>query len=320
MLLKNIVSVGEDISYRDVLSDDFFSNYPYTRDNGEFLSSLKKYHKIDKLDASSLFERIVALSEMRKTLLCDDLYSKNIALNIDRKLNQLKFLKKMFDEGVLRDKKELYNPEIEALFKSKDMLDLKNDLIFDFGNNVLLGKYVLEAIDPAHRFTTVRYIEPWQNQSQKVPFFLYLEEHCKYDLIPQIEYFSDEKLAESKITIKNGKLYTANGELLTTDSREFLFVLGKDNNFYGCYSQKGVKHTSLSLGDSIKCGGAITAKEGNITSINLDSGHYFPSLVHLNKFVYYLKQANVNLPDETPVNYHENYVRKCITLKKGLER
>ena len=47
MLLKNIVSVGEDISYRDVLSDDFFSSYPYTSDNSAFLSSLKKYHKIN---------------------------------------------------------------------------------------------------------------------------------------------------------------------------------------------------------------------------------------------------------------------------------
>ena len=33
-----------------------------------------------------------------------------------------------------------------------------------------------------------------------------------------------------------------------------LFVLTKNDELYGCYSKNGIKHTSLSQGDVIKCG------------------------------------------------------------------
>ena len=45
---------------------------------------------------------------------------------------------------------------------------------------------------------------------------------------------------------------------------------------------------------------AITVKDGNITSIGLDSGHYFPSLIYLNKLVYYLERSGVKVSKDTP--------------------
>lgn len=320
MELRDFITVGSDVSYRDVLSEQFYSEYFATKENSAFLEALRRYKQISRDDADAISDRVSSLNEVENTLDLSDMYQSCIRQNILKKENQLKALKKLFDLQVLRNEKELYNPEIEQLFKSKDLLDLKNDPIYDFSDNVLLGNYVLEAIDPSHRFTTNSYIRPWQEQNSVKPFFLYLEKNCDYDLIPQIEYFADDKLEKSKIAIKDGKLYTSDGNLLTTDDREFLFVLGKNNEFYGCYSKKGIKHTSLSHGDSIKCGGAITAKDGNITSISLDSGHYFPSLVYLNKLAYYLEQNGVKVPRDTPVNYHENYVRKMVTFGQGAQR
>lgn len=238
MELRDFITLGSDISYRDVLSDQFYAEYFATKDRPEFLAVLKKYKQISKTNVAAIDERISALDELGNVLNQEDIY------------------------------------------------------LIDIRKNIL----------------------------KIAPFFMYLEQNCDYDLIPQIEYFSDEKLEMSKILINDGKLYTSDGNLLTTDDREFLFILGKNNEFYGCYSKKSVKHTSLSHGDSIKCGGAITVKDGNITSIGLDSGHYFPSLIYLNKLVYYLERSGVKVSKDTPVNYHENFVRKSITLEKGISR
>ena len=320
MTLEDFIVVGNNVSYKDVLSDGFYSDYFATKECGAFIETLRKYQHISKADCGALKERIDALHEMFQTLDSQDIYQSSIRGNIQKKENQLTALKRLFELGILQDKKELYNPDVDALFKSDGLLDLQNDLVYNFRKNTLMGKYVVEAVDPSHRYTVNSYIEPWQNQSKIKPFFLYLEENCKYNRMREIEYFEKDKLKQTKITIKDGKLYTADNKLLTTDKREFLFVLSKDNQFYGCYDDKNVKHTSLSLGASIRCGGAIEAKDGNLTSISLGSGHYFPSFIYLNKLVYYLKKEGVKVPMNMPVQYFNNFERQCITLKKALER
>ena len=171
MDIRDFITVGSDISYKDVLSDQFYAEYFATKDRPEFLAVLRKYKQINKTDVAAIEERISALDELGNILNQEDIYLIDIRKNILKKENQLKALKKLFDLQILRDKKELYNPDIEQLFKTDSLLDLKNDFIYDFSDNVLLGKYVLEAVDPSHRFTTNRYIEPWQEQQKVAPFF-----------------------------------------------------------------------------------------------------------------------------------------------------
>lgn len=323
MKIQDFIETNSNLSYRDIQASRFYEEYQPTRENDTFLASLRKYEKLDKIEVSTLSERISALQELNETLLNSNIYLSGIKQGIVKKQEHLIALQHLFNLGILRNRKELYNPEVEELFgvNDKSLLSLKNDIVYDFGTNVLLGKYILEAIDPAHRFTVIKYIDQWQQTTKNVPFFMYLEQYCIYDLIPQIKYFSDRELKALKIHIQNGLLYQADGQLLTTDkNKEYLFILGKNNQFYGCYSQKGVKHTSLSRGDAIKCGGSLGVENGKVLWINLDSGHYFPSLAHLNKLVYYMKQCGVQLNDDIPINYHENYIRKSISLKKGLER
>lgn len=323
MKIKDFIETNSNLSYKDIQSSRFYEECQQTQDNGTFLTILREYEKLDKLEVSALSERISALKELNETLLSSNIYLAGIKQGIIKKQQHLVALHHLFNLGILRNRKELYNPEIEDLFQAKDksLLSLKNDIIYDFDANVLLGKYLLEAIDPAHRFTVVKYIDQWQQSTKDVPFFMYLEQHCIYDLITQIKYFSDKELKPLEIRIQNGLLYQADGQLLTTDkNKEYLFVLSENNQFYGCYSQKGIKHTSLSRGEAIKCGGALGVEKGKVLWINLDSGHYFPSLAHLNKLVYYMKQHGVQLDDDILVNYHENYMRKSTSLKKGLER
>ena len=289
----------------------------------EFLTLLKLYENIDCTDLSSLSDRIDILSSLRASLTNDNVYLKEIKNNILKKQLYLTELQKLQKLEILRDRKELYNPEIEDLFelKNKKLLPLNNESIYDFENNLMLGKYLLEVVDPVHRLALANYIQAWENNSQKIPFFLFLEKHCNFDLIPQIEYYSDDILKSHQIKIKNGLLYGNEDKLLTTpQDKEFLFVLSKENIFYGCYEDKNHKHTSLTKGMPIKCGGSIKIDKGIITEIGLDSGHYFPSLAHLNKLLYFLKKFNVNLDNAIRVHYYENFQRHSISLKKAMER
>lgn len=323
MKIMDFVETNSNISYKDMQPISFYKNYIPTKDNVAFLNILQRYEKLEKTKVSVLSERISALKELNESLLNSDIYLSGIKKGIIKKQNHLASLLHLFELGVLRDRKEIYNPEIEELFRvdNQELLPLKNDLIYDFNENVLLGKYIIEVVDPAHRFTVLKYIDEWQQTSKQIPFFMYLEQKCNYDLIPEIQYFSDSKLKSCEIYIKNGLLYQSNGNLLSTDMhKEYLFILTKDNIMYGCYGNRNVKHTSLSIGDAIKCGGALKVNNGKVQEINLDSGHYFPSLAHLNKLVYYLRKKGVLLENCIPVTYHENYMKKSILLKQGQER
>ena len=320
----DFICTDSTLSYRDIQSYSFFSQYKYTKDLVEFLRLLKVYEKIDRTELSYLPERVDLLTCLYESLPSDSLYLRAIRNNILSKKRQLVALQKLHKLSILRDKKELYNPEIEDFFdlKNKNLLPVKNDFIYDFDKNVMLGKYVLEALDPTHRTAMASYVREWENNvNNKSSFLLFLEQNCNFDLIPQIEYFSDEALSKCQIKIKDGLLYTHDNKLLTTTpDREYLFVLCKDNQFYGCYSDVIHKHTSMTKGQAIKCGGALKIDNGIIQEIYLDSGHYFPTLAHLNKLVYYLEKKNVKLNDDIKVLYHENFTRCSISLKKGLSR
>ena len=320
---SDFICTDVNVSYRNIQSFNFFSQYKYTEDMIEFLTLLKLYENIDCTDLSSLSDRIDILSSLRASLTNDNVYLKEIKNNILKKQLYLTELQKLQKLEILRDRKELYNPEIEDLFelKNKKLLPLNNESIYDFENNLMLGKYLLEVVDPVHRLALANYIQAWENNSRKIPFFLFLEKHCNFDLIPQIEYYSDDILKSHQIKIKNGLLYGNEDKLLTTpQDKEFLFVLSKENIFYGCYGDKNHKHTSLTKGMPIKCGGSIKIDKGIITEIGLDSGHYFPSLAHLNKLLYFLKKFNVNLDNAIRVHYYENFQRHSISLKKAMER
>lgn len=145
MELQDFITLGSDVSYRDVLSEKFYSEYFATKDCPSFLAALRRYKQISKADVGALQERILALKDIVKTLDPNDSYQGHIIRNIFKKDKQLRALKKLFDLQVLRNKKELYNPDIEQLFKSDDLLNLKNDYIYDFTGQDAEVKSVIEV-------------------------------------------------------------------------------------------------------------------------------------------------------------------------------
>lgn len=316
---QTAVCTQKDISYIDIPGVDFFSNYPSTKGNFPFLRALKCYKRLDST-LKNLEKRILLLKNLKTTLTTDDPYLQGILKNIDKKTNHLLALKNLFDIGVLRDQKELYNPELEACFQAStsDLLSLKNDYIYDHKINRMFGLYVLEAIDPAHRFGLHTYVHSWKNSASKLPFFLYLEKHCYHDDIPQILYYSDEELKKFHICASDQRLhYHASSAPLSTDPRkEFIFILNQSDQLYGTYGNRTIRHTSLSRGDPLKSAGFLKIKKGIVQSIGLNSGHYFPTTDSLIPLATYFQTHDIPIQPDTPVHYYEDLSPKVKAFKE----
>lgn len=317
----SFIHTGKDISYTDLPSLEFFSQYEATRDNKGFLAALRVYHSIDRTDLSSIDSRLLLLNHLNSQLHGSNVFTKHIKETIEKKAHHLRELKKLFEKGILRDEPEMYNKEIEKAFKSTQLghLHIKNCCVYDFENNVMLGNYILEAVDPAHRFNLTSYLDKWKGSCSKIPFFLYLEQNCNYDLIPQVHYLSDDELETKRLTFQDGKLCFEGKPITTNPKEEFLFVQDLDGNLYGTVASKRMKHTSLSRARPVSAAGSIEAKKGEITQIGLDSGHYFPSLNTIYTFLSLLRANDITVKDDTRVLYHNNF-QKYYTSVKEIER
>lgn len=322
-MLTNLdfIHTGKDISYTDLPSVEFFSTYEPTRENKAFLAALRVYHDIDRTDLASIDSRILLLTHLNGQLNGSNTFTKAIKETIERKAHHLKELKKLFEIGVLRNEPEMYNKDIEPLFKSKQLghLHIKNCCIYDFDNNVMLGNYILEAIDPSHRFNLTSYLDKWKGSCSKIPFFLYLERSCNYDLIPQVHYLSDEERESKRITFKDGKLCQGDKPITTNPLEEYVFIYDLDGEMYGAPASKRMKHTSLSRARPVNTAGSLEVKKGEITQIGLDSGHYFPSINSIYPLLSLLRANDVRVKSDTRVLYHNNF-QKFYTSIKEIER
>jgi hypothetical protein len=124
------------------------------------------------------------------------------------------------------------------------------------------------------------------------------------------------------LTIINGLLYvqTSDGnKLLTTPpsynaNNELLFCIEADGIISACLSQDNIRHTSLSFGRALSGVGILEVRNGKITKLRLDSGHYLPSITPNKQTVSILQQKGINLPETLPVTYFENFTEHQTTL------
>jgi esterase len=103
-------------------------------------------------------------------------------------------------------------------------------------------------------------------------------------------YLSPEERAHSRITIRNGLLYDADGKLLDTSNGivhrpdgkiegRSIFVMDGEGNFYWAEKTDGtIYHSSFLGGGPIAAGGEFQVRQGKVIYMNDRSGHYFQNL------------------------------------------
>ncbi len=91
------------------------------------------------------------------------------------------------------------------------------------------------------------------------------------------------------VQIKDGHILAKNGSYLTTSTERHIYVLDKDNNLYVGRREPPsgdiLQHPSFGVKGNVICAGSIKIKDGKITVIDLESGHYKPKYSHLKNAV-----------------------------------
>jgi hypothetical protein len=121
----------------------------------------------------------------------------------------------------------------------------------------------------------------------------------------QVRYLTKQQRQKYRVTIKDGRLYDADGNLLDTRAAtsahsgggNAIYVMDKDGNIYVSKTQEvgEFHHSSLGGGEPVAGAGELRIREGRVVGINRKSGHYQPGEEHLQQVVDHLRSQGVDI-------------------------
>lgn len=139
------------------------------------------------------------------------------------------------------------------------------------------GDYWVQSLDPSHRHLPHRHRE-WQDREadpDSLPYVLWLEQHASVLHPHWVRYFSREEQAAARILCRDGLLAKERGRLLScADKQHFLFVVGLDQQLYAVRNAPQLCHASFTRGQPVLASGVFQAREGRLTHLKFESGHY----------------------------------------------
>jgi RHS repeat-associated protein len=96
-----------------------------------------------------------------------------------------------------------------------------------------------------------------------------------FDSRSGVTYLTTQELEQYKLTVRNGLLYDASGNLFTSTERT-IAVMGLDGTLYaGDQSVGAFHHSSFLSGGDVAWAGELRASNGVLEYMNDNSGHYF---------------------------------------------
>ena len=123
-----------------------------------------------------------------------------------------------------------------------------------------------------------------------------------------VEYLDDAGRARLKLTIDNGLLRDAEGELFDTTTSMIhtgmtgrsIFVMDEEGNLYASLEQSVGRfhHSSMLAGRPVAGAGELEVHEGVLRLITNNSGHYAPTREMVAQVVDRLRRAGINLTDD----------------------
>ena len=121
----------------------------------------------------------------------------------------------------------------------------------------------------------------------------------------KVKYLTEAERAAYKLSIKDGKLYDANGKLFDTSDaasvfgggqEKAIFVMDEFGDIFASKTQVVGKfhHSSFLAGKPVAAAGEIEVVDGVIKTVTQRSGHYRPDPEYVQQFVRELKTMGVN--------------------------
>ncbi len=127
-----------------------------------------------------------------------------------------------------------------------------------------------------------------------------------------IIYLTPETVAPARVTVREGKLYDAQGKLLKRKG-SYAYVMDTAGTLYvatGKMRNRKYRHSSFLAGGPVISAGEITVKDGVILKVTNSSGHYSPRRVHLMQLQAVLAKQGYELPlDRMQIYYRDHPLR-----------
>jgi len=266
-----------------------YNNY-LSLDPGDFLNKTKMSMQIYRLLDSGVLKN--KLQKRINYLRCIQyLYNKNIILKNSQKIYNENFVNNYFYEVL-----------------HKDQINLKNSVYTNPSKTCIFGNFFLEIIDPSHRVLNKHKLE-WEENKDGEDFFVYLERFASKEDEVIMNFFNDEELLSNKVFIVDGKLaYKKNNVLSFIDNhnvndKKLLFTIDTSYNFYCYYETETYHHISSTKGKPVLAAGDIVVNGGNITNLNIDTGHYLIKDTSLNSIINIFNNLKIRMPQDLAILY-----------------
>lgn len=299
------------------------------------LRQLEEYQQLPKDKLELIAPRCACL--LRLSFLCAASERSNqididaldgISKIAENKRRYLWELNRLYAAGVLLQNNQIYDrQQVSPYFnsfanKNYTPVKLNNTQFYDSNIGIHWGEFWLEAIDPAHRQLDNQK-DQWLHvidQKAKAPFFLWLEGQT-ISRSESIKYFNEDERELAKLSIIDGKVCHApdgivSGHLTTDPHEEFLFIVDADENLYGRYSRREIRHPSLTSGKAIIAPGMIQVQDGELTVIESNSGHYLPDLQTGIQLIDVLRNKGAQFSDQIPFHFFQDFKRQETTVRK----
>ena len=193
---------------------------------------------------------------------------------------------------------------IEALWTNSINLFQKQQLASLLFNKGALRmetlNYLLEAIDPKHRYGMMHFLRQWFNENHtNTPFFEWVEAQ---EGIPDqsVAYLSKNERRNYQLKV-GGTIHKGDGGLLVGRN---IFVMTDSKKFYSTKKETGrLHHSTFLAGQKVRgAGELITNEAGKLEEITDYSGHYQPNKAEMQDVIRVLQSSGVNIHKVMYVN------------------
>lgn len=321
---------------------DYFEIPSFKDPRFDALSMLmQQYHSYPKDSLKHMPDRIDALNNIInyfETWLKDDLQAnnqkhlrdmkeisenkRNYLVSLQKKINNNEFTIENFQK---------YQSNIENILPSYKPISLVNRRLYDSANGQFWGEFWIETLDPCHRQLTP-YHDLWRrisgenfHKDKLGDFFLWLETQNLSKDVPFMEYLDEKTLTSHTVIVKNGLMYfpydIGNHKIINYDNKdnEYIFNIDTLGRLIYIPASKTVHHVSMSHGKAVLGCGNMLVRKGKIISIELESGHYLPTIDDGMQTLKIMHEMGISIDPNTKFSYYNDSGKVKTTVSRFMQ-
>ena len=244
--------------------------------------ALENYHQVPSSSRVHLLERMQTLARLREVLdelsLAPQLQPLQIWLSrlAQGKAEFLGCLQQILEENWHEPARlAAYLDDRSGLLdQARLSLHLTRERYLFPERSVYWGNYAMECLDPCHRQLPDMY-RVWQEGAQDTPYLLWLERYSSFQHERWVRYLSPAEQAGYEVKVVEGQVCKLSGRPLSCPERQhFLFVIDRDEKLYAARAEPQLCHASFTRGQAVLASGILQARQGTLTHLKFESGHY----------------------------------------------